>query len=124
IHQTQPLVIRLLAQCVADLAIRVRIWDRTIRKVRLGWNYPELRFDLIRGKPGDATRGFLLAIARSITPCGGLSGVNTRTPSLIKWSAWQKNWQTSEGKCPDPGIPLSEGNPEVIEDAARCAWNT
>ena len=63
IHAMQPWVIRLLAQCIADPAIRLRIWDRTIRKVRLGGNHPELRFDLSRGKPSDATRGFVLAIA-------------------------------------------------------------
>jgi hypothetical protein len=63
IHQMQPWVIRLLAQCVADPAIRVRIWDRTIRKVRLSGNHPELRFDLSRGKANDATRGFVVSIA-------------------------------------------------------------
>jgi len=63
IREMLPLVIRLLDQCVADPAIRLRIWDRTIRKVRLGWYYPELRFDLSRGKPSDATRGFVIALA-------------------------------------------------------------
>jgi hypothetical protein len=57
------LVFRLLAQCVADPAIRVRIWARTIRKVRLSGNHPELRFDLSRGKASDATRGFIISIA-------------------------------------------------------------
>jgi hypothetical protein len=63
IQEIQPLVIRLLAQCVADREIRVSIWAQTIRKVKLGWNHPDLRFNLTRGKPGDATRGFVLAIA-------------------------------------------------------------
>ncbi len=63
VYDMQPWVSRLLAQCVADPAVRVRIWDRTIRKVRLSRAHPELRFDLSRGKPSDATRGFIIAIA-------------------------------------------------------------
>src|SRR5262249_49118708 len=79
IHETQPLVIRLLAQCVADPAIRVRIWDRTIRKVRLGWNHRELRFDLNRGKPGDATPASILA---------------TALHSACRWLVWYEHLDT------------------------------
>jgi hypothetical protein len=59
IRELVGLVFRLLAQCVIDPAICVGIWDRTIRRVRLSRNHPELRFDLSRGN----TRGFVIAIA-------------------------------------------------------------
>jgi hypothetical protein len=52
-------VIPLLNQCVHDPEIRLRIWNRTIRKVRLSRRHPELRFDLSRGN----TAGFVIAIA-------------------------------------------------------------
>jgi hypothetical protein len=60
---TQPLVIGLLAHCVADPAIRVRIWYHTIRKLRQSRNHPELRFDLSRGTAPNATRGLVIALA-------------------------------------------------------------
>jgi hypothetical protein len=59
IRYYNPLLDRLLRQCIVDKKVRVKIWTQTLGRLRQSRHHPELHWDLRRG----TLTGFILSTA-------------------------------------------------------------